>query len=488
MNLVGKEKFVKALAKYHAKFKHSNARTEDWLDVMEKETGFDIKPLAKQWLKQTGYPTLEITSNYENGKLFLNYKQKNQEGKKWSFLFRYAGFNTEGKKIFEDENFIKDLSGSIEIETENPYFLSLNRGLSFFGEVNHSQSRDQLKAQYEYDDDFYARFMAWYELTDQEKTKLLNGEQEEVSQDIVDLYWNKFSDEELMMNVGTSILVNFEFVKDKKFSYDYDALFQVRKKISTAVAKQHKEELFAIYKKFHNRKSDNPDYMQRIIEDGKSRAYKNTALALLSRLDTPDVHALMKEQYYSADNGSDKMSSFSMIIDSSMDDKEEVLEHYEKEAVKDLVKWEGYIAMIARSEGKDVVKLLKRIEKHDNFRIDQANDQRAAYLVFSFNKRQSFQTEEGREFLRDGLLKISTLNEYTTGVTLSSFGEIDKMDKKYHTPLVQIMVDVLRNVTEEKQPSVYKTIIRMLISLKEAVKTYTEEKGEIKELIGVSED
>ena len=56
------------------------------------------------------------------------------------------------------------------------------------------------------------------------------------------------------------------------------------------------------------------------------------------------------------------------------------------------------------------------------------------------------------------------------------------MDKQYHTPLVQILLDVLRNVTEEKQPSVYKTIIRMLLALKEAVKTYEEEKEKIPEL------
>jgi aminopeptidase N len=171
-----------------------------------------------------------------------------------------------------------------------------------------------------------------------------------------------------------------------------------------------------------------------------------------------------------------------MILDSSMVDKEEVLKHYEAQAINDLVKWESYLAMLGRAESDDVVDMLKRIENHEHFRIDQANDQRATYMLFAYNKRKSFQTKEGREFLRSSLLKLSTLNEFTTVGILDVFGEIDKMNKQYHTPLVQILVDVLRNVTEEKQPSVYKTIIRILSSLKDAVKTYTEEKGAIPEL------
>ncbi|MBN1175552.1 M1 family metallopeptidase [Candidatus Woesearchaeota archaeon] len=485
--IVGKEKFTKAFAKYHSKFKHSNARTDDWINTMSKETGFDLAPMAKQWLKQTGYPTLKITSEYDNGKLKLNLSQSNDEGKQWMFPFAFAGFDKDGKKLFEEELFIKEINNQFEIETDEPFFLSLNREFSFYGMVEYTQPRESLIAQYKYDDDLFARFLAWYALLDTEKTELLKG-REEVDSQILDLYWEKFSDEKLMLEVGSGLLVNFEYVSDKTFSHDYEKLYQVRTKISKAVATKNKEGLLKIYKKYHGKTSEKKDYVQKIIEDGDIRGYKNTALALLSRLDTPDIHEILKEQYYTATNGSDRMSAFSMILDSSMSDKEEVLKHYESQAINDLVKWESYLAMLGRAESDDVVDMLKRIEKHEYFRIDQANDQRATYMLFTYNKRKSFQTQEGREFVRDSLLKLSTLNEFTTVGILEAFGEIDKMDKQYHTPLVQILVDVLRNVTEAKQPSVYKTIIRMLLSLKEAVNTYTQEKGEISELQTLNEN
>jgi len=483
--MVGKENFTKAFAKYHEKFKHSNARTEDWIKTMAHELKFDLEPIAKQWLKQTGYPILKINSTYENGKLKLILSQKNEEGKLWTFPFLFAGFDRDGKKLFEKEIIIREDVQEIEIESEEPFFLSLNRDFSFYGLVEYAQTKESLIAQYRYDDNLFPRFMAWYQLLDQEKIELLN-DRVEVSKYILDLYWEKFSDEDLMLKVGTGLLVNFEYVSDKKFSYDYEKLYQVRTKISKEVAVAHKDELIHIYKKYHGKNSDNSDYVTRVIKDGDVRAYKNTALALLARLDTPEVHELLKEQYYSATNGSDRMSSFSMIIDSSMPDKELVLKHYEAEAIVDLVKWESYLAMLARSESDDVVDMLRRIEKHKHFREDQANDQRAVYMLFAYNKRKSFQTEEGRTFLRDSLLKLSKLNEFTTVGILEAFGEIDKMNKEYHAPLIQILLDVLRNVTEEKQPSVYKTIIRMLLALKEAVKSYEEENGKIIELISAS--
>ena len=106
-SLMGKENFAKALSNYYKKFKHSNAKREQWLQCMEEASGMKFGEMAEGWLKRTGFPTVKAASAYENGTLTL---ELSQGEKTWQFPIRIALIDSEGKEIAESERLESKIS------------------------------------------------------------------------------------------------------------------------------------------------------------------------------------------------------------------------------------------------------------------------------------------------------------------------------------------------------------------------------------------
>ena len=69
----------------------------------------------------------------------------------------------------------------------------------------------------------------------------------------------------------------------------------------------------------------------------KYRQAKNICLSILATLDTPDIHAMIKQQFETATCATDRLSAFSAYMDSSAPDKVEVLRAFEAESKKILL-------------------------------------------------------------------------------------------------------------------------------------------------------
>ncbi len=74
-------------------------------------------------------------------------------------------------------------------------------------------------------------------------------------------------------------------------------------------------------------------------------------------------------------------------------------------------------------------------------------------------------TKEGREFLKNTILKLAPINEYTTGHLLKVLGHVDKVENKHQTALKKMMKDILKKLDQKKTPSVYNTLARILKGL-----------------------
>jgi aminopeptidase N len=199
----------------------------------------------------------------------------------------------------------------------------------------------------------------------------------------------------------------------------------------------------------------------------------------LSTIDTQDIHNIIKEQLEDSDSATDKLTAFSLYLNSSAKDKMEVLKSVEERSKKNLVSWESFLAIIASNSSEDTLKIIKKIESSDSFRIEQSNDQRALYVQFAHNRKKSLETEEGRDFLKTSIIKLSKINEYTAVNAIKVFGNIDDMEEKYHLDLIKVLIDIMSNITPEKMPSVYNTARRLVIGAPVAVGKYKDKYGEI---------
>ena len=481
--VLGEDKFYKAMQKYHEKYSNSNATTNDWIKTMEKESGKKISKMADAWLNQTGYPIINIKTKFDkkNKKVTLNLKQTGFTNKKhWEFPFKYAIFDSLGNKIFEKTEIIKNKETQFVINgIKDVGFFSFNRELSFYGKIKHKVGEKELNLQIKYDDDIISKYIALYTLIDVDRTRTLKENKLFASEEIVDIYYRLLSDEILMEKLGTDILSIPGGVEDKYLRHYYEELYKIGKDLRKRIAIKYEKELIKIYEKT-NKKRFSGEFVEKSFKEIKNRSVKNSCLGILSELKSDKINKLILKQYKEAKNQTDKLVAFSLYIDSNTKDRHLILKDFENKSKNNPVQWEQFLSLVARSDSKDTLANVKRIEKSKSFNITQSNDQRALLIGFAYNKRKSLLTKEGRTYLQSKLIELAKINEYTANTMLALFEELNFMKENELAEYVKLLINVRKKLSFEKQPSIYNNIKRILDSAPKAVAKYEEKYGKLK--------
>ena len=472
---LGDENFVKGLNDYHSKFKHSNATTSDWIQSMQQYTSIDLTSMAKQWLEKTNYPILEIKTKHDKKKkeLTLDINQKNASKTNfWSFPFKFA-IMKKNKVLFEKQIHIDSKEKTYIVPGIKEYdFISTNRDLSFYGKVEYTQEKEEIINQVLHDNNYISRNIAYQKLFEQEKIRLLKNTNSSLDKEISEVFGKLLGDKNLLKEIGGKFLAINEYMEDKKYAFEFKKTYDVKNKIIKELAKNHKNKLVSLYKTNSKVKVDSKDiFPNDEIKSIKARQIKHFCLSLLSKLDTIEIHELIKEEI-SSNNASDKLLAIRLYNESSASDKNKILRKYEKEASKNLVSWEVFLSIIGSNNTENAVDMIKEVEKSKYFRIDQSNDQRALYVIFAMNKKISLETKKGRELLKEIIIKLSKINENTVGRIMSVFGNLDEMSKENQKNLVKLLHDVLSNIDSKKSIITYNTIKRILDKSPKAVREF----------------
>ncbi|MDY0266633.1 MAG: M1 family metallopeptidase [Methanimicrococcus sp.] len=488
--LIGNGVFARGLDSYHRKFSHKNAKTFDWIHEMEVVSGMQLMRMSNSWLHQTGYPTLSVEKSYNASKKEFSMKlvQNIQYTKQpWQFPFSYALCDRKGKILHEETFFVQRREEEIVLKNvEEPAFVSLNRNGSFYGKVKSNATVKELWTQAKKDKDITGRWLAFYTLTDMEKNKLLLQKNSRPSAEYVDLYHELLCDQSLLEKTGGLFLTLFESVDDESLAHRYKDLYSVRIRLQSAIAKTHENSLRIIYDDYSEAHVFDEEKLFSMrgslrLKAGqiKRRQVKNNALKLLSVLDTPEIHALIKRQFLTAVNATDRAAAFAAWLNSSAPEKRMLTQIYMEECKKDLVAWEAFLSAVAGTDSKDCLELVRMVEADSAFRIEQANDQRALYGAFARNRKYSLQTADGLEFLKRTIIRLSSINEYSTVGLLNAFSVIDFMEAEYYLPLTETLIEIAKAVDAQKAPSVYNRILKLLIGAPKAVKVYENKHGKI---------
>jgi aminopeptidase N len=480
---MGKEAFAKGLDLYHRRYRHGNATRAQWVEAMEEISGQDFTTMAEGWLKQTGFPTLSVQSSYDSKRrmMTLNLIQSCDDPQKhWIFPVRIGLVSASGTDMTEVLHRVKNREETLEIAVPaQPAFLSVNRGYSMYGKVRCEVASEELYLQAEHDHDLVNRFIAFMTIMDREKLKMLEDPEALPDPACIDLYFRFLSDSDLMLSAGGQMVTLFESAPDKKYTNRYQDLYDVRERIFREIAARYKQGLIGLFTALNapGNLQDSPGEQARAI---KQRQVKNTALSILARHGTPDIHQMIKDQFDTATCATDKLVAFSQYMDSSAADRFDMLASFERESEKNPVSWENFLGVIAGNSSPEVLDLIARVERSATFRIEQANDQRALYGRFALNRKKSLQTEQGRAFLHKTLRTLAPINEYSTVAMLRVFGTLDSMEESDQVPLTGILAGLLDDLDPEKTPSVYNTIRRLLAGAPGAVRNYEQKYGIIK--------
>jgi aminopeptidase N len=117
------------------------------------------------------------------------------------------------------------------------------------------------------------------------------------------------------------------------------------------------------------------------------------------------------------------------------------------------------------SDAEKLINSIKSILKADWFDINQSSQQRALLVGFVGNRKISFETEEGREFLENIIVKLAKVNEYTTFRILGVLGQAKDMRPSLQEEIVLVLESVLSSIKGHELASVENNINNILADL-----------------------
>jgi aminopeptidase N len=480
--LMGKEQFVRGLDLYHTRYRHTNATWQQWIDAMEEVSGQEFSGMAHAWLKQTGFPVLTVTGSYDEKmrQYVLSVRQAYPEdGTPWTLPFSAALVDASGKDLAVQLQRLELAETFVVFQNvEKPAFLSLNREYSFYGKVETTYDPESLHLQVLLDSDRVNRFLALYRLAEHEIIALIDDPRKQPSKTYVDLYYKILADETLSQEMGGLLLTLYDTVDAPGYSHRYQALYDARRALEKAIAIRHTAALIARYHR-HDRVVPLTAAIEEQVPAIKERQLKNTCLAILSTLDTPDVHHLIRSQVAGRGVATDRLRAFSLYLNSSAADRLEVMELFGKVAADHPVSWESYLAAVGGCSAPDAVELIRKVALSPLFQIKQVNDHRALYGSFAANRKVSLQTSEGRDLLLEVLLELAPVNQNSTVSLLRAFGAIDQMEEEYHVTLIGLLAGLKDRLSRDEVPVVWNTIRRLVAGAPTARKAYEAQHGKI---------
>jgi aminopeptidase N len=483
--VVGKELFAKGLDLYHKRYSHTNATWQQWIGAIEEVSGKKLLGMAEIWLHQKRYPDIRTREEYDadtrSFKLFLT-QTGFGTGIPWTFPFRVALVDTEGRDIVERTFVLSKENDEITFPSvEKPAFVSLNRGYSCYGKLSSETDDASLYLQAGKDPDLLGRFLAFYQLADREKMNILGSGTQAPSTNFMDLFMSLIRDEELMTVAGGQFLTIFEGVDDNRFAHHYTDLYLVRRKMYQALADNYQEQLVDIYHSYASVSAADPAG-QTYLSGIKRRQVKNTALAILSTLDSPSVHQLIKNQLAASPFETDRLVAFSAYLNSSAPDRKEIFASIMAESRKDPITWETFLSVIGSTSSPDIVALMKEAETSAAFHIEQTTNQRGLYGSFALNRKISLETEGGRAYFLAILNRLARINEFTTIGLLRTFAAIDYMHDEHHVPLIGMLVTLMQACCPEQSPGICNTTRRIILGSPVALASYEKKFGTVRGL------
>jgi aminopeptidase N len=107
-NELGDAVFWKGVRNYYDQFTFSNARTRDFIEIMETVSGKELDQFFEQWLTQTGMPKLKV-KNKVRGKN-IGFKVEDRSGQRYFFDIEFEVELVDGTKSIEKVHMDKPLT------------------------------------------------------------------------------------------------------------------------------------------------------------------------------------------------------------------------------------------------------------------------------------------------------------------------------------------------------------------------------------------
>ena len=298
--LLGEETFVAGKTLYFNRYKDSNANSDQFFECFEEVSGQLLAQFKIGWLTTIGYPRVKARTNWdkEQKTCRIDLSQDLRTGlNPFHLPMEVALVDSKGQTIPGTEQVLqlrdKEAEFVLEGVSDEPAFVSLNRGYSFYGTFEQEDmTPEKLALQVRLDTDTFNRVEAMRRLTDIQRIRLLQDPTAEVEDSWLSVY------REILMDRGLSPALKAYFLRideqplNREYCTWFPELVAAREKLMLAVNRAFRDVLKATF-------SSLDTYSPRTApNDGiEDRILKHALLELIAIDDSPDSHLLILEHF-----------------------------------------------------------------------------------------------------------------------------------------------------------------------------------------------
>lgn len=479
--ILGRQGFYQGLQLYLQRHDGSAATCEDFCRAMQDANNIDLSQFML-WYSQAGTPRLKITDAYDQQQQLytlnieqINPEMPNQSEKQPLLIPLSIGFlNAAGQELTPqvssgrclsiDNNLILLIDAQytrFQLHLTSLPTPSLGRGFSAPIIIEYPYSLLQLENLAANDSD---SFNQW----DVIQTLYRHSIQQIYSNNgltTTDLTYSSLSsvfskilsannrDPSLMSLAVT--LPSFAELSIEYQHLEVARLQQAMTSLKQQLANQFEEVWLQLYLKHQT----SPYH----LEDANQRALKNVALNyLMAGKNYQRYLALLSQQYYQADNMTDKFAALSAVNNCHGEIRQNLLNEFALEFKANSLVMNKWFMLQSQSLLPNTLEVVQQLLTHPQFDPQNPNQLYALIRTFTQNPL-SFNSPLGYQFIADEILRIDQFNSAVAARVAQGFSSICGLSKQYHSWAIPHLQRIL--ATLQLSADVYELISKTLAQL-----------------------
>ncbi len=412
--LLGVDGFRRGSDLYFERHDGQAVTCDDFVSAMQDANNIDLSQF-RRWYSQAGTPVINVSTNYDaTTKTFaLTLKQSypNQTEPllipiKIGLLDAETGVDVLPETLLQfnemEQPFTFDALESAPI-------VSILRGFSAPVNIEMERSLEELAFLSQHDSDSFNRWDAAQSVAERIILDLVKNKSTEVNPILLATF-------ETVLNSQIDDLAYFSlllslpsenYLAERMTIVDFEGIHLAREGVLKMIAKKFQAQFSAIYNAHH--KDESGDFSPEAI--GRRRV-KNACLAFLSKLNSPDIHALAQSQFENAKNMTDQMAALVAIVHNNHPTKAACLEKFYSQWQNEPLVIDKWFALQASSPAADAFEIVQNLRSHTAFDMKNPNRVRSLIGAFSQTNPVHFHAANGQgyAFLTDAILELNAIN------------------------------------------------------------------------------
>lgn len=387
-SLVGREGFRKGMDEYFKRHDGQAVTIEDFAAAMSEANKIDFTQF-KLWYSQEGTPTIEVIESYDATKKIYTLKLKQipfkDHQKPFHIPLKFGLIDQLGQEIKLPQTLLQFTETEQQFEFPNIQtrpILSLNREFTAPVKIKSATSNAEYIHLMKFDTDEFNRREASVKLLTGECMRLIDrleqgqsAKTSDVNPEIIESMRTVLSDTKIDNKFKALMLQipNDVSLAQEQKTLNTDHIWTVRQAIIEALTTKHQNIIIELYYALISKNTSG------------DRSLKNVLLGYLSAANNPNVVGLIKKQYQTADNMTDRIAALSLICDHMVSERDELLADFKTQWKDDKVVMNKWFQIQALSTATDTFDRVKKCKQDQLFDSKNPNNLYSLHGAFGNN-------------------------------------------------------------------------------------------------------